>query len=409
MAKPFRLGRRGVLVNVLVLTVSTALSLAAAELALRYLLFHPVWGLEHLRNPGLYADYFSDDDYWKLYVLFGKRYQPPANPHPILGWIGDFDRHTYLHNDAAALAGRRPVLLYGDSFARCTGGVRCFQDILNHDDEFAKGHYLLNYGVSGYGVDQIRLLMLNSVDAFANPYVVVGILTEDLDRSVLTFRIGQKPRFEVRNGALQSVAGEIVPSTQQFIREHPPAIRSYLYRLILYRFLPDRVSRILRNEERQTGSKRTTNAGLIRDMVAELRSHQLQFVFVIFRAQWPTSLRNEDWRDRFLDETLRELHAPVIRTKDLIVAAAEAEGRAFPDFFVADGHPTSHLNELIAAEIKKHVIEEVRDEQRRAIKFSRSSSPKPFRTRTVVRRHGVRRCQFTASPGSRTRCNCLIA
>jgi hypothetical protein len=56
----------------------------------RALLFSKVGFMEKFRTPELYFDYDSKDNYWKLYYLFAGNLRPPANPHPLLGWIGDF-------------------------------------------------------------------------------------------------------------------------------------------------------------------------------------------------------------------------------------------------------------------------------------------------------------------------------
>lgn len=131
------------------------------ELGFRTLLFSQVAFMERFRDPGLYTDHFSEDDWWKLYHAFHK----PANdtakqPHPLLGWSAEFSKETYLHNDVGQVGRRRPVLLYGDSFTHCvTAADECFQGVLNTDKEFSLTHYLLNYGVLEYGVDQIYLLL----------------------------------------------------------------------------------------------------------------------------------------------------------------------------------------------------------------------------------------------------------
>jgi hypothetical protein len=111
--------------------------------------------------------------------------------------------------------------------------------------------------VSEYGVDQMALLMRKSIDGFTNPFVIVGILTEDLDRSILNFRIGQKPRFEVQGDGLRSVGDKIEPSTKAYLATHPPQISSYLYRALLYGgVLPNRLSEALRGEAEKTRRKR---------------------------------------------------------------------------------------------------------------------------------------------------------
>jgi hypothetical protein len=91
-------------------------------------------------------------------------------------------------------------------------------------------------------------------------------------------------------------------------------------------------------------------------MVEELRRRQLQFVFVVFRAQWPTPVDQEDWRDQFLEELLRELRVPAIQARHVLVAEAAAQGRRADEFFVAgDGYPTTEQNRLIALKMKDYV------------------------------------------------------
>ena len=181
------------LAKYIILLVYPVLTLIVAEIVFRIAIFIDLPTFNKLKNPALYADYFSDDDYWKLYYVFDGQYKPPENPHPLLGWIHDFSRTTYLHNKSKYLDSKRPVLLYGDSFAACVQDVECFQDILNKDYEFSKEHYLLNYGVGGYGVGQIFLLMQNSFRLYEDPFVIISIMTGDLDRSILSVNTAQKP------------------------------------------------------------------------------------------------------------------------------------------------------------------------------------------------------------------------
>jgi hypothetical protein len=68
------------------------LTAVASEAIFRVLLFSKVGFMEKFRIPELYFDYDSESNYWKLYYLFDGKLKPPANPHPLLGWVGDFSR-----------------------------------------------------------------------------------------------------------------------------------------------------------------------------------------------------------------------------------------------------------------------------------------------------------------------------
>jgi len=194
--------------NLILIIVSTVIALIVVELMMRFILFSDNEAYESLREPSAYAiavdnkyEDFDHEDYWKLVFLFRNR-KNLEDPHPLLGWTGTFNRNNYIHSDAGNLNGRRPVLLFGDSFAQCVDSVFCFQDYLNSDTAFSSEHYFLNYGVGGYGVDQISLLFEQVYDKYDDPFIIFSLLTTDMDRSMISFRDYQKPYFVINKGEL---------------------------------------------------------------------------------------------------------------------------------------------------------------------------------------------------------------
>jgi len=183
------------------------LTLGGAEFAFRALLFSEAPFVKPLQKAGLYADCTSSDDYWKLLYLFpghdepsGARYQRGSKVSHYdsqLGWVNSLiSPETYRHTDAADLGSRTPILLYGDSFAQCrTRPDECFQGLVNGDPQLNSTHRLLNYGVWGYGLDQIYLLYRKTIDLYEDPIVGISSLPEDMDRAVLTVRDAPKPHF----------------------------------------------------------------------------------------------------------------------------------------------------------------------------------------------------------------------
>lgn len=155
--------------NFLLLSVSLTCTFIFSEIIFQVLLFSNVSMMNKFRDPGLYAHPFCDDDHWKLRYLFtGKTKNPPDR---FLGWIKpNISKDIYLHKSVPLLKSRRPVLLYGDSFAKCKQSELCFDEILNSDSDFNKHFYLLNYGVGGYGLDQIYLLFKYSIGNYQNPH-----------------------------------------------------------------------------------------------------------------------------------------------------------------------------------------------------------------------------------------------
>lgn len=334
----------GILVGVTVLI---------CEVGFRMLLFSQVAFMERFREPNLYTDYFSDDDWWKLYYAFNK----PANdtakhPHPLLGWAGDFDGETYRHHDMAQVGARQPVLLYGDSFAHCvTPATDCFQGILNSDPAFSTDHYVLNYGTAGYGVDQIYLLLRESLPLFEKPRVIVGIHTRDLDRSAMRFFVGNKPYFDVVKGELELKG---VPVSQDGITTQSPRIWSYLYRLWLYQDgAPMRLKHALRGTDEDSREKLAVNTLLVQQMIGETKD--LPVLFVIFASQ--DEVARVGWQERFLTEQFENAGVPYFSNRVLIQDDQHRTGVPLADYYIAtDGHPNAYQNLLVSKELKRRLL-----------------------------------------------------
>lgn len=297
-----------------------------------------------------------------MHYLFDGPYKPPKQSHPDLGWIGDFSRDSYIHNQIEHIGDRRPVLLYGDSFANCVGDVLCFQDLLNSDQAFSKEHYLLNYGVGGYGVDQIFLLFQKSIHLYDDPFVVISLMTLDLDRSILSVRTGQKPCFLIEDSKLKLRDIPINPNPAIFFTTNPPQIKSYLYRRIIHsNLLPKQIASFLRRANDYISKKMQVNEKIILEIVKELRTNNIDYVFLIFHPHWPgvSVLDNEtDWRDSFLKQVLHENNIPYIWSKEVFKQDSMDGKYSYDDYYISSNkHPTTHFNRLIADEIKKYTLE----------------------------------------------------
>lgn len=267
-----------------------------------------------------------------------------------------------MHNDIGHLRGRRPVPLYGDSFAACRpASSLCFQDILDSDAEFSEDHYLLNYGAGNYGVDQIFLLFQNSIDLYEDPFVVMSFMILDLDRSILQIRGGQKPYFRIEEGMLKLKGVPINPNPEEYFTDNPPQIKSYIYRRMLYGYLSGEVIEYLRPETNRVDEKKAINEKIILEMIKELRNRDIDFVFLVFHPHWPgvNTLNSEsDWRDAFVKQSFEENDVSYIWSKELFRQDSKDKDFSFADYIiVGNGHPTSHFNQLIAEEIKGYVLE----------------------------------------------------
>lgn len=344
--------------QILLAVVSLTLCLGVAEIVLRTLLFGNASIGARLRHAGLYADPFSDDNYWILQYVFKQKGEPPKNPHPLLGWAYGFDRQSYRHDNTSETAGRRPVLMYGDSFTRCAQGVECFQDILNSDTEFATDHFLMNYGVGGYGLGQIYLLLKNSLDQHTDPFVVIGFMTFDLDRSFLSVRTGQKPRFEVERDRLHLTNTPIEANPADWFAAHPPTVGSYVAAMVTRQ--AGKLFPVIKRKADIETQKMEVNRLILDAIEAEVQSRGLDRVYVVFHANWEgvsTLDASTDWRDPFLIEYFKSRGIPYIWSRELVQQDRDPNCDTWDGYIGTDhGHPTRLYNELVSQEIKATVF-----------------------------------------------------
>jgi hypothetical protein len=256
-------------------------------------------------------------------------------------------------------------LLYGDSFAGClTTKGECFQGILNADDEFAARCYLLNYGVGNYGVDQIFLLLKNSLDHFQNPFVIVSVLTQDIDRSTLSVRIGQKPYFELVDGELVLQGSPIHANPKDFFEKNPPTIPSYLFRLwVQGNGWPQQVRQYFKGVDHIRNKKVKINEHLLLNIIYEVRKRHLQHLFVIFhldRAVWDTDWI--DWQNDLIERVLRNNQVPYISAKEIVRRHLREHNANIDDYYIkGDGHPSALQNKILADVMKKVVLDAIGD------------------------------------------------
>jgi len=339
-----------------------ALGALMCELLLRAALFGGHAAAWRMRRPGLYAHPQASEDYFLLQHRFGSA-QPVPEPlyHPALGWVsealatGDVERS--VHRDLRALAGavgRRPVLLYGDSYAHGTTPrgerIEDFFAAVDEAGEFA----LLNHGVQGYGLDQIVLLLeatldhaLSELGPAARPIVVLGVyVDDDLDRCALGLRGWPKPWFERAESGLE-LCGVPVPSLAEFRARRPLAIRSYLLR----RFTHEAALWPAGWHQRWTGltalqsRKEALVAPLVRRFVEHARARSVEVLALVFEGESRTQSDSaRDWRDAALDAALDACDLRVMRSGAALRTAAAAGGASIHDCFGRSGPTLEHFN-----------------------------------------------------------------
>ncbi len=136
--------------------------------------------------------------------------------HPVLGWmpkpnlsITNSIGQTYTTNSRGfrsphefeRSADKYTVLVVGDSFTygSWADDTEVWPTLLEGLDPEIN---LLNFGVAGFGVDQMSLMLEMQIEEFAPDLVVAAFISDDLHRTTLCFRDYWKPMYVIQNNDL---------------------------------------------------------------------------------------------------------------------------------------------------------------------------------------------------------------
>jgi len=339
----------------LVLLVSALLF----ELTLRLVLFGPgpVRKLTALRQPDLYASHFSEEFAVLKYRLRDPARRRPARHDPKLGWTHQrFDPKSYDHVNRARLQGRRPVLLYGDSFAGCvTPPAECWQGLLE-GSTLGPEMCLMNYGVPGYGFDQTCLLLKETLDLWApsRPIVVVSLLvTADMDRAALPFFSWPKPDWELDEDGRARMKGPVPAASAEWIEEHDLGIGSYAWRWFVHGsgILPASWVAAISGEEAHRARAKALMRFFLDELQVELEGRGLEWFVLVFHG--PRYFDPEtpdfaatDWHEPFLLEELEQRGIRHVGSRVELEAAIADDGGNLYDHFVREGSGRRHYTAL---------------------------------------------------------------
>jgi len=337
-----------------------------AEVLIRAGLFSGYFRIERIRQPGLYGGYSEDDDYWKLYYRLIGEFKPP-NPraiHPILGWSQvwvDKTNPLGLRKESLDDFGARgnKILFYGDSYVR--GVADPDYEIPNYLNSRLSNARVIDLSAGGYGLDQMFLMFELTHEKVTRPYVIFGILVDDdLDRSILSVRTGQKPYFDLEDGRLALKGIPVDQDPAHYFNTNPPRIKSYSFRLIFRGVLKE--MRLFNRHLAKIDKKIRINTKIIEEIQALCKRKNYPLFCVLFYGEG--YLRVASWQELFLKDKLRELKIPYIDTKDSLIRYAREKNMDFSAFYVTKGYAINHHNNLgnqiIADSILKYLNSEYR-------------------------------------------------
>jgi hypothetical protein len=340
--------------RLLALLLGIALALTLAELGVRWLVLSDSALARRLGKGVRHAEWLAspnDDAYWQL--VFGFEHPVGASevyPDRMTGWLtSKISPNVHDHVDARALGDRTPVLLYGDSFAEgVLPGPETFEGLLE-SSPLHTTHVLLNYGVGGFGADQVLLMARDTLprwEARKSIAILSLLVDDDLDRAVLSFRGGPKPRFHVENGQLVEPE-PLETNLERFLDQHPLGITSYIFRLFCRApgLLPQRVQAWLRGDDSRLAEKQALAEAIVRATCRELRAHAQRSALMLMRARESVvSPSRAKWQEQLIRRVAAEEGLPVLDTRDVLLRAIDGKLEHLDNLYVLRGPTIGHWN-----------------------------------------------------------------
>ena len=237
------------------------------EVLLRIYLFYVPGDLLSLKWPAIYTQGMGSDDYWYYQHLwwdrtfFDKKPLAPASVSdmnfyahwaaslefdPLLGYKRK-SNVTFPGHETSNLGtrgkkqyalGGEKIVFYGDSYVESNAPS---ENTLTAKMEKQSGVDCLNYGVGGYGLDQIYLLFEQTHKQFdpARTRCLIGVFGEDLQRMLLAVRQSAKPYFTVEDSRLALHTGHIdATNPKRFFETYKPHFRLFLGQLVVHKIKP---------------------------------------------------------------------------------------------------------------------------------------------------------------------------
>lgn len=246
---------RAFLAELLVIVLVLLASAVAAELLLRWALFHGE-AFERWRVPEWYTQTFhvndhrpGSDDRDKLSVRWGRTEVDTTNYHPELGWCVDLDPKTLLPPKYNFNDHRADVVLIGSRWRNEKGDAH--HPIIEADSLREHRYQFVDLSVPGYGLDQDWMLAKRTVPLLDHPLLCIAVDPRDMDLTMREFNGRPKPWFQLTPRGLEQMGVPVLkPDTEEGtgLTTHNG---SFLFHLVANRLFGDSLASISATKSRE--------------------------------------------------------------------------------------------------------------------------------------------------------------
>ncbi len=256
---------------------------------------------------------------------------------------------------------KRVILCYGNSF---TEGFTDYQyKIPQLIDKSIANVSVLNFGASGYGLDQMYLRLKTTIDHFDKPHVIVSVIYHDLDRCLYEVMHTAKPYYKVADNRLVLYGVPIPADYNKWLERYPLKPRSYIwegFNGLVRRVLNSKLGckYLFRFHPSETSTRKNEKKLLVRKLIEGIKqvcdSRNAKFTFIFFPDR--QHILHEGWYRVFLRRVLEELKIDYIDFTEPLREYVKASGIKWYELYSNSAHPDKKENIVIAKHITEHLV-----------------------------------------------------
>lgn len=274
-------------------------------------------------------------------------YKEDKDEHYTTNSLGARSKHEY-HPDK----NKYKILFVGDSFTfgDYVDDSEIYPTILQSLD---KNIQVFNFAVSGYGIDQMYIMLKKRIDEIKPNMVIVAFISDDMYRSTLKFRTFIKPYFIVKNNKLVQMNVSITKDYGQVASEIREELSRKAFLISLFRLKTVAIVHKTYFRLFQDFYGTELNNIILKEMVALSNSHGAEFVLLYL--PWNVELQGRDVvlsSEKFFNKFVKENHILSHNPRKLLLRKIHIEKEV--DY--REGHYKGPVARIVAESLHNVIV-----------------------------------------------------